>query len=176
MQKYSWEKIAIIGAVLVVAFSVFYYLVIFIPNQNKLQQEQQVKTQELQASQKCAEVGATFYQNLQQADNLSGISKGETYSFDSPVYYYNNKLNACLISFAFIVNYGGGFIITSTQVYNVDANTGLLEKDIDQIPNKPNKSVFTLDMPNNTCSAGVACGKDITEAEYNQQYKQLMGQ
>jgi lipopolysaccharide export LptBFGC system permease protein LptF len=179
MQKLNWQKIIILSAVLIVALSVFYYLVILIPKQDAEQQAQQAKAQEQQASQKCAGVGATFYQNLQQTENLQYISLGESGDFDSPVYYYNSKLNACLVSFIETLDLVPGATSDSTYIYNADTNTLVLGKDKDMDNSSNNLTVhyvYYLGEPNNSCGAGEYCTKNITETEYNQQYNQLMGQ
>ena len=99
-------KIAIIVAVLIIAGSVFYYFMIFLPEKKQTKLELQRQEQEKQVEhvfskrQECQELGQKYYKDLKE-----GLSKYTSLSL--PQYAYNERLNTCLI---FYMSWGEAII------------------------------------------------------------------
>ncbi|MBU0998760.1 hypothetical protein KKG24_00405 [Patescibacteria group bacterium] len=90
-------KLVIIFAVLLIAISVFYYHVYFIPQKEQIRLEQQKQEQRVKSEQQCRETGEKIYKG-----DVEKYKETGGYAFD-PQYKFNTKLNKCLYS-------GGGFI------------------------------------------------------------------
>jgi hypothetical protein len=93
-------KYSLIIGVLIISFSVFYYLVIFLPQKNNNQRRQALQVrraeqekQNLAMQQKCTLAGEKLYAEDKRKWDMPGISLTS-----SPTYYYNRKLNTCLYS------------------------------------------------------------------------------
>jgi len=94
-------KIILIIAILIIAFSVFYQYVIFMPQKDRLKTEEQKQEKLLEQLAKCREVGNKIYQEQKE-----DVEKGTVVVsiMMNPEYIYNKKLNTCL--------YAGGIITT----------------------------------------------------------------
>lgn len=95
----NFRKLIAFGVILI-SLSVFFYLLIYLPNKDKAYQKQtndqkvkelaiKEKEQDFILQQKCSVDGKKYF------DDLKSSSVGKTYS--EPLYAYSDQLNTCLI-------------------------------------------------------------------------------
>ncbi|MBU4339226.1 hypothetical protein KKB43_03190 [Patescibacteria group bacterium] len=115
---------ALIFGILIISFSVFYYLVIFLPQKDK-----QIRQQEIQEKiEKCALQGNNFMKDFFKSKDSLIIE------FQDSEFHYNQKLNVCLVSFVYSENSYRHWIYKN--IYNVFSNQNLAESNIELIPNE----------------------------------------
>ena len=81
-------------AVLIIALSIGYYFVYYLPHkdqeQQQMQQQQAQQSQDFTKQKECMALGEKYY-TQDKADNPGWI-------YETPNYHYNQKLNTCLYS------------------------------------------------------------------------------
>lgn len=101
-------KIGGLSGLLIVAFSVFYYFVIFLPkerqNQNEIKASQELYERQL----KCADAGARRSREL-ESESGNSVKK----------YIYNQNLETCIIRYGSILSGSPGRYIFSNVIEDV---------------------------------------------------------
>lgn len=104
-------------ALVIVALSIGYYFVIYLPQQDSLRQEQakheqaqEIQQQNLANQQKCNKDASDYYTNFYIANNKTGNT------WDRPEYHYNGQLNTCLLYVRYVYLYP--YIATLSSHYN----------------------------------------------------------
>lgn len=112
----------IIAGIIIIALSIGYYLVIFIPKKEALRLEQQKqeterqKQRELEAKKvKCSEDAKKFHQDYKKSTENSITN----YVVSDPQYTYNEKLGKCLYDggYSYVYTYGSGLEKVVIDVY-----------------------------------------------------------
>jgi hypothetical protein len=103
----------IIISIIAVALSGVYYFAYYSPqiaNEEMIQNKQRIL---LADQEKCATDGAAYYRSFYSTTNLPG------YTWDTPEYHYDSKLNTCLAYIRFIFQYGTPYVtLPISEQYN----------------------------------------------------------
>jgi hypothetical protein len=92
--KENWFKLGIVTSILIIGLSIFYYLIIYIPNKNQQLNDQQSLKLDQENSLKCSEMGQKYFDK-----NFSQYTNNPKIILDGPRFHYNKKLSACLLEY-----------------------------------------------------------------------------
>ena len=90
--KENWFKAGLLAAIIVVALSMTYYYVIFLPQKETIELAQEKQQQLLRNQEKCRETGTKAYNDYKQNNPFYASS------FSDPEFYFNETLQLCLYS------------------------------------------------------------------------------
>lgn len=135
---YNFLKVGALLGVFLIGVSLFYYLVIYTPAQNKDRVARQLEENEMRLTdtdrknvlatkEKCRSVGEKFYKTYKE-DKTDALTN-ESLDFDEPDYAYNSDLNTCLIALSYGIfgenNDGKSSVLFVDKVFDTLTNTEL---------------------------------------------------
>jgi hypothetical protein len=159
--RQNWFKIIIAVDVFIIALSIGYYFIFFVPQNEKIKEKQQAQEKYLEQQEKCKEAGLKAYK---EDTLLYGVN-----NMIEPSYAYNKNLNVCL--------YSGGY-----NDYNLSSGQcgDTFKHYCDAFWERWVKNSFTnekiIAVVNFTDEKGEYTAKTETLNEFWEKRKQLMGQ
>jgi uncharacterized protein YxeA len=139
-------------SILIIAVSIGYYFVMYLPQKNRQQQsiqQQQEQAQNFTKQQECHSLGEKQY-------SQDKVDDAGLWTLEAPTYHYNKKLNTCLYG----VQKGAGFDKSwKCAAYTIEV-TDLLSNSV----------ILTITQNGPTCQTTM--NREVFDKQYNQLFSE----